>query len=154
MLVIHISGASGSGKTTMGNELKKHFKNKIIVEDLDNLRDEFIKHYYGNKKWTYINEDEYQNYIDIDDTVIVQQKCIRLLNDIQNDEMALADLVHNNKKFVEKFTEAIKRECSAKETIKMNNKWKRDYERQGYRLMNRENIYKSVVKILNDAFSK
>ena len=194
MLVIHISGASGSGKTTMGNELKKHFKNKIIVEDLDNLRDEFIKHYYGNKKWTYINEDEYQNYIDnyiskqkkpiifvglndntvygknkklyydvhsqynyyidIDDMVIVQQKCIRLLNDIQNDEMALADLVHNNKKFVEKFTEAIKRECSAKETIKMNNKWKRDYERQGYRLMNRENIYKSVVKILNDAFSK
>ncbi len=82
--------------------------------------------------------------------IIVKQKCIRLLNDIQTDKMAMEDLVKNNEKFVKKFTEAIKIECSAKQ----NNKWKKDYEKQGYKFMSRENIYKSVVKILNNKFSK
>ena len=189
-LIIHISGASGSGKTTLGNKLKEQFKSKIVVKDLDDLRDEFIKEFYGNKKWTYIDENEYQSYIDsyinrqkkaiifvglndntvygknknlyynvhsqynyyidIDDMIIVKQKCIRLLNDIQNDKMAMEDLINNNKVFVKKFSEAIKRECSAKETIKQNNKWKKDYEKQGYKSMQRENIYKSIVKLLNN----
>ena len=187
--IIHISGPSGSGKTTIGNKLKNEFKNKIIVKDLDDLRDEFIKNFYGNKKWTYINEDEYQKYIDnfivkqkkpiifvglndnsiygknkklyynlhsqhnyfieLDDTIIVKQKCTRLLNDIQQDEMAMNDLVKNNDKFIKLFTEAIKRECSIKETIKINNKWKKDYGKQGYKFMTRENIYRSVIKILD-----
>jgi uridine kinase len=193
-LIIHISGASGSGKTTLGNKLKEQFKSKIVVKDLDILRDEFIKEFYGNKKWTYIDENEYQLYIDsyvnkqkkpiifvglndntiygknknlyynvhsqhnyyieIDDMIIVKQKCIRLLNDIQTDKMAMEDLVKNNEKFVKNFTDAIKMECSAKQTIKQNNKWKKDYEKQDYRFMSRENIYKSVVKILNNKFSK
>ncbi len=193
-LIIHISGASGSGKTTLGNKLKQHFKSKIVVKDLDVLRDEFIKEFYGNKKWTYIDENEYQSYIndyinkqkkpiifvglndntiygknknlyynvysqhnyyiEIDDMIIVKQKCIRLLTDIQTDKMAMEDLVKNNEKFVKKFTEAIKLECSAKRTIKQNNKWKKNYEKQNYKFMSRENIYKSVVKILNNKFSK
>jgi len=193
-LIIHISGASGSGKTTLGNKLKENFKSKIVVKDLDILRDEFIKEFYGNKKWTYIDENEYQlyindyvnkqkkpiifvglndntiygknknlyynvhsqhnYYIEIDDMIIVKQKCIRLLNDIQTDKMAMEDLVKNNEKFVKKFTEAIKIECNAKQTIKQNNKWRKDYEKQGYKFMSRENIYKSVVKILNNKFSK
>jgi adenylate kinase family enzyme len=193
-LIIHISGASGSGKTTLGNKLKEHFKSKIVVKDLDILRDEFIKEFYGNKKWTYIDENKYQSYIDdyinkqkkpiifvglndntvygenknlyynvhshhnyyieIDDMLIVKQKCIRLLNDIQTDKMAMEDLVKNNEKFVKQFTKAIKIECSATQTIKKNNKWKKDYEKQDYKFMSRENIYKSVVKILNNKFSK
>ena len=164
-IIIHISGASGSGKTTLGNKLKEQFKNKIVVKDLDDLRDEFIKEFYGNKKWTYIDENEYQSYInnyinrqkkpiifvglndntiygknknlyynvhsqhnyyiEIDDMMIVKQKCIRLLTDIQTDKMAMEDLVKNNEKFVKNFTEAIKIECSAKQTIKQNNKWKK-----------------------------
>jgi len=188
-LIIHISGASGSGKTTLGNKLKEHFKSKIVVKDLDNLRDEFIKEFYGNKKWTYIDENEYQlyindyvnkqkkpiifvglndntvygknknlyynvhsqhnYYIEIDDMIIVKQKCIRLLNDIQTDKMAMEDLVKNNEKFVKQFTKVIKIECNATQTIKQNNKWKKDYEKQGYKFMSRENIFKNVVKILN-----
>ncbi len=35
--------------------------------------------------------------------IIVKQKCIRLLNDIQTDKMAMEDLVKNNEKFVKKF---------------------------------------------------
>jgi hypothetical protein len=188
-IIIHISGASGSGKTFLGNQLKELFGNKIIVKDLDTLRDEFIKIFYGDKKWTYINEKEYQNfintfidkqkkpivfvglndntrfgknkglyydlhshynyYIEIDDMIVLKQKCLRLLDDIQNDVMAMKDLIKNNQHFVKMLSQAVKRECNAKETIKMNNKWKKDYEKQGYKLMSRENILKHVSNILH-----
>lgn len=39
-IVIHISGFPGSGKTTLGNKIKKIFKNKVIVYDTDG----FIQH--------------------------------------------------------------------------------------------------------------
>jgi adenylate kinase family enzyme len=191
-LIIHISGASGSGKTTLGNKLKEKYKSKIIVKDLDNLRDEFINIYYGNKSWTYIDEDEYQNhidnfikkqkktivfvglndntiygknkklyynvhsqfnyYIDIDDKDILKQKCLRLLNDIQNDKGPMNDLINNNEKFIKKFTGAIKHECNLIETIKSNNKLKKDYEKQNYKFMTRDKIYKSIENILNKKF--
>jgi len=189
-IIIHISGASGSGKTFLGNQLKEQFGKKIIVKDLDDLRDEFIKIFYGDKKWTYINEKEYQNcidtfinkqkkpivfvglndntiygknknlyydlhshynyYIDIDDMIILKQKCLRFFEDIKNDKYAMNDLVNNNEYFLKQVSYAIKRECRAKETIKMNNKWKKDYLKQGYKLMTRENILKNVSKILKD----
>ena len=66
----------------------------------------------------------------------------------------MEDLVKNNEKIVKEFTKAIKIECSTKQTIKQNNKWKKDYEKQKYKFISRENIYKSVVKILNNNFSK
>ena len=59
-IIIHISGPSGSGKTTLGNKLKDRFGDKIIVKDIDDLRQEFIKQFYGNKKWTIIDKDAYQ----------------------------------------------------------------------------------------------
>jgi adenylate kinase family enzyme len=61
--IIHISGASGAGKTFLGNRLKQKFGNNICVKDLDDLRDEFIKIFYGSKKWTYIDTNEYQKHI-------------------------------------------------------------------------------------------
>jgi adenylate kinase family enzyme len=131
-IIIHISGASGSGKTFLGNRIKEKLKNNCIVKDLDDLRDEFINKFYGNKKWTYIDDYEYQQYIndyinkqkkpivfvglndntiygknkklyynlhsqynyyiEIDDMTIVKQKCLRLLNNIQNDKFAMNDL--------------------------------------------------------------
>ena len=195
-IIIHISGAPGSGKTFLGNQLKEQFGKKIIVKDLDELVDKFIKDFYGNKKWTYIDENEYQKYIDtfidkqkkpiifvglndnnnpkverfiqnkikkyydlhsqfnyyidIDDMIILKQKCLRTLDAIRNDKMAMDDLVNNNERFLEMIVKEIKKDCSAKETIKMNNKWKKDYEKQGYKLMTRDNIFKNVSKILKD----
>ena len=36
-MIIHISGSSGSGKTTIGNKIKKIFNNKVVVFDVDDL---------------------------------------------------------------------------------------------------------------------
>jgi adenylate kinase family enzyme len=63
-IIIHICGASGSGKTTLGTKLKDKFKNKIVVKDIDDLRVKFIKNFYENKKWSVIDKDAYQKYID------------------------------------------------------------------------------------------
>jgi adenylate kinase family enzyme len=41
-MIIHICGASGSGKTYLGNILKQKFKSKIVMCDLDDLRNNFI----------------------------------------------------------------------------------------------------------------
>lgn len=61
-LIIHISGASGSGKTTLGNKLKEHFKSKIVVKDLDNLRDEHInKTYDTSNKIISLDETQYSH---------------------------------------------------------------------------------------------
>ena len=54
-VVIHISGPQGSGKTTIGNELKEMYKDKIHVKDFDDLYSDF------NQQKT-INS--YQKFID------------------------------------------------------------------------------------------
>jgi len=191
-IIIHISGPSGSGKTVLGNKLNDHFKNKIVVKDLDILRNEFINKTYDtskswgfedakyqeyidnyikkikkplifvglndnkqgeNKKLYYNVHSQYNYYIDIDDMVIVKQRCLRYLtdeipNEFPKDKNILNDIVNNNEKFIKLFVKSIKRECSAKEIIKMNNKWKMHYKKHNYKFMTRENIYKSVVNII------
>ena len=190
-LIIHISGASGSGKTTLGNKLKEYFKSKIVVKDLDNLRDEHIKKTYNTSKGWSIDEVKYQKfinefidkykkpiifvglndnilgtkniyynvhsqynfYIDIDDKIILKQKCIRFITDdlpSHFDNQVINDIMNNNEFFIKQITKLIKKECSMKKMVKLNKKWKTDYTKQGYKFMSRENIYKSVVKILNN----
>ena len=187
--IIHICGASGSGKTFLGNQLKEEFGKKIVIKDLDELRDEHIKQTYDTSKGWSIDEVKYQKYIDdfvnkqkkpiifvglndnilgtkniyynvhsqynfyidIDDKVIVKQKCIRFLTDylpLNLDKSAINDIMNNNDFFIKQITKLIKNECSMEKLVKLNNKWKKDYEKQGYKFMSRENIYKSVVKIL------
>ena len=36
-MIIHISGSSGRGKSTIGNKIKKIFDNKVAVFDVDDL---------------------------------------------------------------------------------------------------------------------
>lgn len=57
--IIHISGAPGSGKTTIGLKLKEHYKTKVIVKDLDDLFTEFKKLNTGK-----FNSKKYQHFID------------------------------------------------------------------------------------------
>ena len=61
-MIIHISGAPGSGKTTLGKKLQKHFqkyKSKIMVKDLDDI---FMK-YMESKKSNRAIRKKYQEYL-------------------------------------------------------------------------------------------
>ena len=62
--IIHISGPSGAGKTTLGNKLIYKFGKNIVVKDIDDLRYDFIKKEYGgfNKKIIW-QPEKYQVYI-------------------------------------------------------------------------------------------
>jgi len=61
--IVHISGVSGSGKSTLGRRLRRHLRNRAIVKDLDDLRDEFIRIRYGDIPWTFLDPTEYQTFI-------------------------------------------------------------------------------------------
>jgi adenylate kinase family enzyme len=63
LMIIHVSGPSGVGKTTLGGALKEQFKNKITVKDTDDLREEFIKERY-DKRPKLFDKKAYQEYID------------------------------------------------------------------------------------------
>lgn len=195
--IIHICGASGSGKSFLGKRLTELYGNKIIVKDIDYVLEEFIKDFYRDNEWEVIDNVAYQEfinkyvdkmkktnkpiifvglnnmpwwhpdlyydfqanynfYIDINSEKLVKQKCIRYLTeelkeDITNDEMAMNDLVMNNEQFLKLVCEGIKRECDINEITKESNKWKKDYESQGYTVLSADEIYERVVVILNNS---
>jgi adenylate kinase family enzyme len=45
-MIIHIVGNIGSGKTTLGNQLKKLYEDKIILIDTDKIKKEIIQKQY------------------------------------------------------------------------------------------------------------
>jgi len=115
--------------------------------------------FWHNKKLYYNVHSQYNYYIEIDNILIVKQKCIRFLTDelpdmVTKNKTIIRDITEDNEKFVRLIKENIERECGTKETLKINKMWEKDYDKQGYKFMSRENIYKSVVKILNNKFSK
>jgi ABC-type oligopeptide transport system ATPase subunit len=84
-LVVHISGTSGAGKTTLGNRLKDKYGELIYVKDMDDLHADF---YQQNKI------KDYQKYIDkfIKDhndrhliiTGLTAEKCLGVMDDTDN----------------------------------------------------------------------
>ena len=57
-MIIHISGAPGSGKTTLGLEINKLKNRNVKLFDLDNIFDDFM--HENNYKF---NSSKYQKYI-------------------------------------------------------------------------------------------
>ena len=55
----------------------------------------------------------------------------------------------DNNKFIKQISKDFNTECNAKYILKWINKWKKDYDKQGYKFMSRENILKNVSKFLN-----
>jgi len=110
----------------------------------------------GKRNNLYYNVHSHYNYfIKLDDKIILKQKCIRfILEDLTSffDEEVINDIMNNNESFIKLFTKVIKRECSLKNTIKQNKKWETDYKEQGYKIMSPDNIYRSVIKLLQNNF--
>lgn len=61
-MLIHISGAPGSGKTTLGHKLAKHYGAKVVVKDLDDLFGDFMKA-SGNPEQRKFSPKKYQAFI-------------------------------------------------------------------------------------------
>jgi len=189
-IIIHIAGPSGAGKTYMGNKLQNHFKDKIVVKDLEDLRQKFIEKYCPiNEKFNvtkyqkyidyFISENKkpiifvglndndgievsnrekniyynlyskYNYYIDIDDHKVAKQKCKRIIPIIKRLMTDNVDsIIYDTSSVLLNIEILIDINCNINEIIKMNNKWKKDYMRQGYTCLTRENIYKNILHIL------
>lgn len=116
---------------------------------------------WWHKDLYYNFQPDYKFYIDIDNKKLVKYKCIRFLQEdlddlkkLVDDEMAMNDLIDNNAEFIRLVCKKIKNECDIKEITDESDKWKNNYESQGYTVLNSDEIYESVVNILNDAVQK
>ena len=110
--------------------------------------------FWHNKELYYNVHSQYNFYIDIDDALIVKQKCIRFLTDelkdmVTKNENIIRDITEDNEKFVRLINENIERECGTKETLKINKMWKNDYKHQKYIFASSDEIYKMIVGILD-----
>jgi len=63
-MIIHIAGASGSGKTFLGRKLEEYYNDKIIVIDIDDIMDIFIKKHIQEINTTEEFAIKYQQFID------------------------------------------------------------------------------------------
>jgi adenylate kinase family enzyme len=116
----------------------------IIFVGLNNMPWWHKNHYYDM-------HSQYNYYIDLDDETILKQKCIRHINNlknIENDEHAMDHLLNDNNRFIKIMKEGFDYECNKKMILKMNDKWNKDYKKQGYKIMTREDIFDDVTKIL------
>ena len=203
--IIHISGPSGAGKTTLGNKLQDKFGKNIVVKDFDDIRDEYINKHIDiykqlpvdwsvdyNKMQEYLDEYITQNnhkpliivglndnvlgdsksrflyfkipaiykfFIDIDDKIVLQQKCTRFITTQLPKQLVdypnvMQDITQNNKRFLKLTCQGIKADCSEKKMLKDNKRWRKDYKKQGYKFMSRDDIFKQVCDILTDNISK
>ena len=162
-LIIHISGPSGAGKSTLGNKLKTKFKDKIIVKDID----EFVRKnskkpliFVGLNHMPWWNKDLYYNmhsnhnyYINIDDEIVFKQKYGRFFDDVfeNHREDVFKDLMDSekDKQTLKNIHNGFRNECNYKEIKSMNKRWNRDYRKQNYEILSRENIFRRVKSLIN-----
>lgn len=142
------------------SELYQSFLDKYILSQTKPLVLVGLNHMFWHNKELYYNvHSQYNYYIDIDDMLIVKQKCIRFLTDelkdmVTKNDAIIRDITEDNEKFVRLIRENIERECGTEETLTLNRMWKTDYESQGYIIENRDEIYNQVVSILNSVVNK
>ena len=127
------------------NWIDKHKKPIVFV----GLNDNFVDFYPTRKNIYYNVHPQYKYYIDIDDSIIVKQKCMRFFDNLKQDMNLMNDLVSNNQNFIKQISKAIHTECNSKFILKWVNKWRKDYQKQGYTFLDRDEILKEVTEVLN-----
>jgi len=132
------------------NYISKQTKPIIFV----GLNDNFVDFYPKRKDIYYDVHATYGYYIDIDDDIIIKQKCMRFLDNIKSDTNVTDAIIDDNKKFIKVMIKSINTECNKTFIMIWINKWKNDYKRQGYKFMDRDEIYEDVTKILQRALTR
>lgn len=178
-LIIHISGASGVGKTTMGNKLQKKFGNKIIVKDTDDLIEEFSKGNYQNfdtiKYQKYINEfinnqnkpivfvglnnmplknKPYNMYSKYNFYITLDKNLIftqRCKRFLENYVFNKNNIFYNDLiKNPNIFNSKIKDACNYNLIMKNINKWDNYHKKHKFLFLSNEKIFIQVSKIINN----
>lgn len=99
---------------------------------------------WWHKNHYYNMHPTHKYFIELDDDIILQQKCKRFLSNIKS-KQDMDYLVKHNEKFIKNVSEVIAREaCNQKENNKLNAIWRKAYKKQGYIFLSRENIFKQV----------
>jgi adenylate kinase family enzyme len=76
------------------NWIDKHKKPIVFV----GLNDNFVDFYPTRKNIYYNVHPQYKYYIDIDDSIIVKQKCMRFFDNLKQDMNLMNDLVSRTKR--------------------------------------------------------
>ena len=101
------------------SELYQAFLDKYILSQKKPLILVGLNHmFWHNKKLYYNVHSQYNYYIDIDDMLIVKQKCIRFLTDelkdmVTKNKAIIRDITEDNEKFVRLIKENIERGFNA-----------------------------------------
>jgi hypothetical protein len=131
--------------------INKYKKKPIIFVGLNDNKTNYYVGYSGKIKDIYYNlHAQYKYYIDLDDNIVAKQKCKRLINHVIKNilDKSINLMIYETDDFLKIIGPYIKNQCNINEIIKMNNRWKKDYMRQGYKCLTRENIYKNILHIL------
>ena len=147
LIIIHISGNQGSGKTTLGNKLKAILGNKVIIKDFDKLYDEFKntkKRSYQKYIYDFIKSHRNKN-IDIDKNIILKQKFLRQVDKLYERKDWFIKTFLENKKNEKFIQEKILRFVDILSWRKQMNECNKLYKKRGYKFMNREDIYNDIL---------
>ena len=128
--------------------INKHKSKPIVFVGLNDNN-------FGKTKSLYYDlSADYKFYINIDNSIIIQQKCERFITEFLPEILKehRNDITEKNKIFVKNVIRNFREECGAKLTIRDNNKWARNYKQMKYQFMSREMIYKLVISLINKHF--
>lgn len=88
-------------------------------------------------------------YIKINNNIVFEQKCMRLINDIgEKSKVIIKEIRKNEKQTIEGLGNAFKFECGYKNIMNETEQWNNDYKKQGYSFLSREKIFEKIKSLI------
>jgi len=93
---------------------------------------------------------DYMIYMDLDDKIIFKQKCSRFIKKvfIDNQQKTIDGFMKKKDDLQNLYEHGMKNECNYEKMVADNLKWKKDYKKQGYKIIPRDDAYKVVSQII------
>lgn len=126
------------------NSLDK--KTHLIITGLNN-------NYWLDKNFVYELNATHKFYIKIKDELALKNRCNRsLIKYFQEDKDKLLKKMFSGEKMNEKIIKKLQRDiyikCSYKDNMEKYKKWNKLFKQNGYKFMERENIFDFIVKLI------
>lgn len=168
-MIIHVSGSPGSGKTTLGNLIKKYYGTKIYIIDFDHIfkeNDKNIKkylnqvirkcrdkpvifiglNYYEHKYYEILSD--YKFYIYLPQNRILKQRFYRQVDKLQEDKRRLFNLWLSDPEIMQ--SHIINLHVNLEKWITDINFYDKLYEEKNYEFMSFKELKTHIKSILNN----